>query len=90
MVIIKTHGHTKQWGYTWKLCPYSDAYKTLFYDEGFSGPSPAVSVGGSLATTPHADTEGRMVLKSTLDLGWICTDPGCAYYLTNNQFYCES
>jgi hypothetical protein len=80
--------------YTWKLCPYSTAYKTLFYDEGYRGSSVNPLLQGTtwtpLTTADHLVTAGRMKMKYSLGSGWICDDPDCPFYTDTGYYYIEN
>lgn len=92
------HGYTKYKGYTWRLCPYSTAYRDLFYLAGFRGPSTNPALQGpawsALTTTIHTQTEGRMSFSSVGgefgNSGWVCTDPACQFFITNGTRYTEN
>lgn len=85
--------HTPEPGYRWKLCPYSDAYQALYYDNNFSGPSTHAQLKAlpwtRLTVSTHSTYEGRMFYKNTGIAGHICMDDACYHYVTYGTRYFE-
>ncbi len=70
----------RQFGYTWKLCPYSTNY---FLPQG--APSWKVAMPGR---TVHTTTSGRMAVHNRGGTwGWMCFDDNCAYFIDTGQRY---
>ena len=86
-------GYTQQVGYLWKLCPYSNEYKVLYYDNNFSGPSTHHQLKTfpwtALTTSAHSIYSGRMIYKNPGIPGHICMDDGCYHYITYGTRYFE-
>ena len=87
------HGHKPHIGYKWKLCPYSNTYKELFYDLGYRGSSTNPELQSEswspFSTAAHTTTNGYMVMTYCVNKGFICKDQACLFYITNGRYYTE-
>ena len=81
-------------GYLWKLCPFSTAYRSRFYDRGFAGnttnPDITQETFSSVVTADHPYTEGGMNYRNPGGTpGWSCLDDACPYFIDNTIRYFE-
>jgi hypothetical protein len=84
-------GYTPNKGYLWKLCPFSQAYKEKYYDNGWDGNSNygSLPVADSNITV-HLTTSGTMNMGHRPGMaGWICLDDNCWYFTTYGKRYFE-
>jgi len=102
--MTKIHGHTRERGYIWKLCPYSEDYETKYYDDLALGTSPGFSAPvydedglilgwqqlPEVTVSEHSYTNGTMNMKTRgAGAGWICLDDNCWYFTTYGIRYHE-
>lgn len=90
----KVKGHTTHVGYRWKLCPYSTAYATIFYNRGYRGYTNNSDITDlnftSVITADHLFTEGTLVYHNPGgNPGWLCRDDDCPYFIDNGVRYFE-
>lgn len=90
----KFRGYTRAVGYLWKLCPYSTAYRNIFYARGFRGytNNPEITDNNftSVTTADHGYTEGTLVYHNPGGCpGWLCLDDDCPYFIDNQKRYFE-
>ena len=103
--MVKIGGYTQERGYLWKLCPYSDAYASAFYDRHYLGTSPGFThsvtdsetgehlyweKNAGITTSEHSYTNGTMnMITRGAGGGWICLDDDCWYFTTYGKRYHE-
>ena len=84
-------GHTKFLGYSWKLCPFSSAYQSLYTDQGWEGNSHYHDLDHAAGiATEHTTTSGTMIMRTRGGIpGWACADPACGFFNTYDRQYFE-
>ena len=92
--MVKIGGHTRERGYSWKLCPYSTAYASLYYDNGFAGPTHNPDITefnfGGVVTAEHVYTSGTLnIWNPGGNPGWLCMDDDCPYLISTGRRYFE-